>query len=69
MVQVIEQPKQERATCSKCGAVLGYTATEVKSTTYKDISGSTDTDYYISCPCCHDDVRVRKPGGICEYRY
>ncbi len=60
MVEVLNRPKQERVTCRSCGATLGYLFTEIKSRTYKDISQCTETEHYIECPCCHNDVYVTK---------
>jgi len=48
--------------CSKCGYELEYTGEDVSSHTYTDISGTSDTDYYITCPrsSCRERVWVRR---------
>lgn len=46
--------------CKKCGATLHYVPNDVKSVTYKDYGGGTDTDYYIKCPPCGTKIYVSK---------
>lgn len=50
----------KQAICKNCGAVLEYTPKDIQSHTYKDYDGSTDTDYFITCPPCGERVHVKR---------
>lgn len=41
-----------------CGCLLEITPLDVKSDTYTDYGGGTDTYYYIICPKCHHKTEV-----------
>lgn len=45
--------------CKNCGATLQYVPNDIQSHTYKDISGCSDTDYFILCPPCGHKVIVK----------
>jgi len=61
MVKIVGREKNviKRATCKNCGAILEYYPKEVKSYTYKDYGGGSDTVYYIKCPDCTEKVVVK----------
>lgn len=56
MVQVVSiTPKQ---TACRCGAVLSYTAQDIKEKVSTDYTGGRDVYRVIRCPVCDKDVAV-----------
>lgn len=53
MVEVLgkEEGLKKRCTCRKCGNILAYWPNEVRKHRYSDYTGSSDTVFYIMCPC------------------
>ena len=45
--------------CRNCGVTLNYVPADAKVRTYKDYSGTSDTEKTIQCPACHHEVYVR----------
>lgn len=60
MVKIVSDgpKKAKKVICSKCTYKLKYTGVDVHSYSSKDISGCTDTYYYITCPKCQEEVSV-----------
>lgn len=48
----------KEAICRNCGATLNYVPADVKSRTYKDYGGGSDTVKSIQCPACKHEVEV-----------
>ena len=46
--------------CRHCGARLEYVPMDIKSRTYSDYGGGCDTDYFIKCPPCGNEVQVKR---------
>jgi len=60
IVNTIPPPEVIRRTVhAKCGATLEYVLNDVQSRTTKDISGCSDTDYFIYCPNCGQNATVK----------
>lgn len=61
-VMIIEDkpdPKVVRnATCKMCGVKLEFLPVDVQKKNYKDITGCTDTWYWIDCPKCDNSITV-----------
>lgn len=51
---------EKQIVCSNCGHTVAYVQNDVQSHTSRDISGCSDTDYYIVCPArrCGKDITV-----------
>jgi len=61
MARVIEILKSEEKTVihKDCGAKIGYYEIEVKSKTVTDYGGGSDIVYYLICPNCGEEIRMR----------
>jgi hypothetical protein len=44
--------------CDNCGVTLEYTPNDVKTTTYQDYGGGSDSYDYITCPNCKRRIEV-----------
>jgi uncharacterized protein with PIN domain len=49
----------KRVVCKYCGVKLEYVSNDVKQKNYTDISGTSDTYYWIDCPNCKKGITVR----------
>jgi hypothetical protein len=62
MVRIVDigpDPKVvKHCTCENCGAKLEYVKRDVKNRRYSCM-GESDTLYYIECPNCNYELRVR----------
>lgn len=61
MVRLIEIDKstEKRYTHRKCGAVIGYFESELKSYERSHYDGSTSINFFLECPNCGKDVVVK----------
>ena len=47
-----------QTSCRECASIIEYTASELKSYSYKDYGGFSNTDYILICPCCGHDIDI-----------
>jgi DNA-directed RNA polymerase subunit RPC12/RpoP len=50
----------KQTVCKNCGATLEYVPKDIESRTYTDYGGGRDTDYFIKCPPCGNEVLVKR---------
>lgn len=50
-------PKIQRA-CWCCGSVLSFTRDDVETRTYRDMSGDTDSETWVTCPVCDSHIPI-----------
>ena len=58
----IDKSAEKRYTHKKCGAIIGYYESELKTYNRSHYDGSTSVNYFISCPNCKEDVTVKSEG-------
>ncbi len=62
-VKVLEEKPDpsvvKQVVCRQCGAKLEYVPIDVKSRSYKDYDGGSDSLSYVECPRCKQEVVVR----------
>ena len=64
MVRVVKQephPSVVKETiCRNCGVTLEYVPADVRTRVETDYGGGRENVYYIQCPSCSDEVKVRQ---------
>lgn len=63
VVKVIDEtPDPEvikRVSCGNCGVRLEFVPRDIQSYVHHDYGGGSDTIYYIDCPKCLKQVKVK----------
>ena len=63
MIRIIDEKPDasviKNAICKNCGVKLEFVPLDVKSKSYRDIDGSSDTHRWINCPKCNYEITVR----------
>lgn len=50
----------KRCTCKECTSIVEYTPFEIKRKNYKDISQTSCTVEYITCPECGNKIVLKE---------
>lgn len=54
-----DESAKKRVTCKDCGSILQYLPIDIKQGK-ESHQGDVDYVYYIECPCCKNNVRVKR---------
>lgn len=62
MIEIVgkDQSALKRTTCNKCTSILQYALADVQMDYSSDYNGGRDYYKYVKCPCCGNQVIVKR---------